>query len=186
MRDDHSGGRSGGPPGPLPWIARWLPRDARDDWFAPALADLRAESQRQQLGAGASPRRFRSLMRYQASVAWLFVESARLAAQEAARSLVHRDRTRHQPPRKDWFAMFFRDVRNGPANLPPRAGVCRRGRAHADARHRRQHRALRRRRSRVAAAAAVPRCRRWSCSSSIATWPPACPSRTSPWATSST
>src|SRR5262245_41855762 len=93
----------------LPRLARCLPRHAREEWFAPAFADLRAECRERRLGSSSRPLRLRAW--YIASVAWLFVESLRLAAQDSLRGPSHRTHIEARPLRKDWTAMVTRDVR---------------------------------------------------------------------------
>src|SRR5262245_12849843 len=98
------------PPIALPWMARMLPRQAREDWFAPALADLRAESRERRQDATSARRRAVVSAWFAGSAAWLFLETLRLATQQGIRSLFERP-PQEIAPRKDWTAMLFRDVR---------------------------------------------------------------------------
>src|SRR5215208_3220716 len=102
MRDKRDRSAS---PASLPWLARWLPRQAREEWFAPALTDLRADAQRRRLASDVPRSGLRSFLSYRLAVAWLFVETIGLVAQDAARGLVHRDPRRDQASRKDWLSM---------------------------------------------------------------------------------
>jgi predicted permease len=94
----------------LPRLARCLPRRARDEWFAPALADLRAEHRERRVRF-TPPRPLRQRAWYLASVACLLLESLRLAGQQSVRDLLQSRSTDDRPPRKDWTAMLIRDIR---------------------------------------------------------------------------
>src|SRR5262245_33303700 len=106
MRSERSNGQSP----TLPRVAWLLPRSAREEWFAPALADLRADYHERR--ARLSPRAGLLPLAawYAASTTWLFVETLRLAVQAGVRD-VFRPAPRGRSPRKDWPAMLIRDVR---------------------------------------------------------------------------
>ena len=100
------------PPLKLPRIARLLPRRAREEWFAPALADLRAEYHERRLDSPSSTPPLRLRAWYGMSVAWVLVETLRLAAQQGLRDLIRPAQQGARTPRKDWPAMLIRDVRS--------------------------------------------------------------------------
>jgi hypothetical protein len=99
------------PPLKLPRFARLLPRRARQEWFAPALADLRAEYHERRLDSPSSTPPLRLRAWYGLSVAWMFIETLRLAAQQGLRHLIRPAHQGARTPRKDWPAMLIRDVR---------------------------------------------------------------------------
>ena len=99
---------------PTRWLTRWLPEAAARDWLEPSLHDIDADRVRQQVGAGPLRRSFPNVLA--AVRAFLvYAECLRLLVIQRCYAWRHRP-TATGPlavaPKREYAAMFFRDVRH--------------------------------------------------------------------------